>query len=430
MHNSNQKRNNMKNIKIYINDLGAIRNSEIELKPFMLYTGDSGLGKSYTSFVVHYLYKTLSTHGRLQSFIENKMNNVSEGNNASLSFRFKEFRQWLNEGVASYIGGLIGHDDFHCNITFVLDIDDDEQINISYSEPTPNTDKQDLRHVKINDMDFYFPMAYGNRNYNITDGFSKYLCRNIYGVDSKIPLLFPPARAAFAASSTGDTSPIGMYQEFINGLNVLNVISSWKNFDEQLLNSMMRNLVGGELVRKENKVYIQVSPEVDNLIPISAAASSVKELLPLFLLMKNNLVISIFQVLFEEPEAHVHPSKQYVVADMIARCFNRGAMFQITTHSDYLMSRINQLIRLGNIRNKDEKLFDEFCTKNEHNRKLYLDAEKIGAYYFSRDENGDVRIEKLGTDNGIDFKTFSPIVNKQLEIESVIEEYENKLCKD
>lgn len=417
----------MKSIKIYINELGAIRNSEIELKPFMLYTGDSGLGKSYTSFVVHYFFKTVSTQGRLQSFIENKLNNVSEGDNVNLSFKFKEFRQWLNEGVSSYIGGLIGYDGFHCNITFVLDIDDDEQINISYSEPAPSVEKQELRRVKINEIDFYYPMAYGNRNYNITDGFSKYLCRNIYGKDGKIPLLFPPARAAFAASSTGDTSPIGMYQEFINGLNVLNVISSWKNLDDQLLNSMMRNLVGGELVRKENKVYIQVSSDVDKPIPISAAASSVKELLPLFLLMKNNLVISLFQVLFEEPEAHVHPLKQYVVADMIARCFNRGAMFQITTHSDYLMSRINQLIRLGNIRKKDEKLFDEFCTTTEHNRKLYLDAEKIGAYFFCRDEKGDVRIERLDKEGGVDLKTFNPIVNKQLEIESVIEEYENRL---
>lgn len=417
----------MKSIKIYINKLGAIKDSEIELKPMMLYTGDSGLGKSYTSFVVHYLQRTISTQGQLYAFVANKMNNVSDEDNIAISFKFKEFRLWLNEGVSNYIGSLIGYDDFQCNVSFVFpDIDDDKELNITYSES--NVDRQDLRHVKINEYDFYFPKMYGNRNSNITEGFSKYLCNIIYASENKIPLLFPPARAAFASSSSSDTSPIGMYQEFINGLNILNLLMPIKYSDDQLLNSMMKNLIGGDLVRKEGKVHIQVSSNPDKLIPISAAASSVKELLPLFLLMRNNLLLDIFQVLFEEPEAHVHPSKQYVVADMIARCFSRGTMFQITTHSDYFLTRINQLIRLGNIKKKDENLFEEFCIENEHNRKLFIDADEIGAYYFKRDKNGDVKIAQLNSINGVEFKTFSHIVEKQLAIESKIEEYEERIA--
>ena len=34
------------NIRVIIDKLGPIQNSEIEFKPFLVYTGESGLGKS------------------------------------------------------------------------------------------------------------------------------------------------------------------------------------------------------------------------------------------------------------------------------------------------------------------------------------------------------------------------------------------------
>ncbi len=33
-----------------IKKLGAVKNSKIELKPFMIFSGESGLGKSYVAF--------------------------------------------------------------------------------------------------------------------------------------------------------------------------------------------------------------------------------------------------------------------------------------------------------------------------------------------------------------------------------------------
>ena len=64
----------MKPVIFQIKKLGAVRDSKIELRPFMVFSGESGLGKSYVAFLVHYLY-TLLTSYRLNSFfIENKSN--------------------------------------------------------------------------------------------------------------------------------------------------------------------------------------------------------------------------------------------------------------------------------------------------------------------------------------------------------------------
>ena len=49
----------MKTVIFDIKKLGAIRDSRLELKPFMIFSGESGLGKSYVAFLVHYLYKLL-----------------------------------------------------------------------------------------------------------------------------------------------------------------------------------------------------------------------------------------------------------------------------------------------------------------------------------------------------------------------------------
>lgn len=42
------------NIEIHIENIGPIRDSRIELKPFMVFSGESGTGKSYTALLVHY----------------------------------------------------------------------------------------------------------------------------------------------------------------------------------------------------------------------------------------------------------------------------------------------------------------------------------------------------------------------------------------
>lgn len=276
-------------VRIYISELGGIRDTEIELKPFMIYTGDSGLGKSYTSFLVYYFQKTLSTQGRLIGFIDNKMNNLDGDSNLSFSFMMKDFRQWLNEGVSKFLGYLLGYDAFKCKVTFMFDIDDSDKISIECSED----DRQNLRHIVLNGEDYYFPKTYGNIRLNVTDAFSQYLCKIFYGKDLKLPLLFPPARAAFASSVVGDTSSIGMYSEFIGCNNILASLASSKSSDNQLLSSMLKNLIGGELICQEGNLYLQIDG-LENPVPINAAASSIKELLPMFLLLKNRMFLDIF----------------------------------------------------------------------------------------------------------------------------------------
>ena len=112
----------MKKLEFKINQLGAIRNSSIKIKPLMVLSGESGLGKSYAAFLVHYIYYLLSeTNDRLKDFFYNKYDFESIFANATsgetiLTIPKKEVLDWINKDAIAYIGYLIGNDDFQGDI--------------------------------------------------------------------------------------------------------------------------------------------------------------------------------------------------------------------------------------------------------------------------------------------------------------------------
>ena len=47
----------MERIKVKINKLGRVANSSIEIAPMMIFSGESGMGKSYLAILAHYFWK-------------------------------------------------------------------------------------------------------------------------------------------------------------------------------------------------------------------------------------------------------------------------------------------------------------------------------------------------------------------------------------
>jgi hypothetical protein len=135
----------------------------------------------------------------------------------------------------------------------------------------------------------------------------------------------------------------------------------------------------------------------------------------------QNRDISQDSICIEEPEAHAHPEMQYGIADLLVACLNKGAFMQITTHSDYLLSRLNHLISLYRLKLTDNESFSEYCKKHTHNSKLILDTSNIKSYYFYRDNNNEVKIRMQDISEGIPFDSFSAIVKRQIEMDDILE---------
>lgn len=402
-------------IRIIIDKLGPITDSEIVFKPFMVFTGESGLGKSYTALLWYNLITSLSPT-RIQEFISKKLNgSVKE----ELTFKFKDFRMWLNQNTAAFLGYLLGNNNFDCQVNYVFEIDDDIPVEMKRLH---DEDASGFTRYSINGDIDVFPLDLEDNVLMMSFSLHGYLSELCFGKNYLRPLILPPARAAFMGANT--TSPIGMYRDFLAQLDDLKTPSRIISPDNQFYVNYIAKLADGEIVLENGSVFLQF--ESGEKIPVSAAASSVKELMPFLLMLQNGKNRQYNSLLFEEPEAHVHPKRQFLVMDMLARCCNKGMLIQMTTHSDYLLGRMNQLLVLGKIREKSMEAFENFCNKHLLNKKLYLHTEQVGGYYFKR-ENDRVVIEEQDLSLGLPFNSFENTVKSQMEMSADINDLAESL---
>ena len=403
------------NIRIIIDKLGPITDSEIVFKPFMVFTGESGLGKSYTALLWYNLITSL-TPMRLQEFITKKINgSVKE----EFTFKFKDFRMWLNQNTAAFLGYLLGNNNFDCQVNYVFEIDDDKPVEMKRLH---DEDASGFTRYSINGDIDVFPLDLEDNVLMMSFSLHGYLSELCFGKNYLRPLILPPARAAFMGANT--TSPIGMYRDFLAQLDDLKTPSRNISPDNQFFVNYIAKLADGEIVLENGSVFLQF--ESGEKIPVSAAASSVKELMPFLLMLQNGKIRQYNSLLFEEPEAHVHPKKQFLLMDMLARCCNKGMLIQMTTHSDYLLGRMNQLLVLGKIREKSMEAFEIFCKEHQFNKNLYLHTEQIGGYYFKR-ENDRVVIEEQDLSLGLPFNSFENTVKSQMELSADINDLAESL---
>lgn len=115
----------------------------------------------------------------------------------------------------------------------------------------------------------------------------------------------------------------------------------------------LEGLFGGKIKISENDRH--VSTEDGRKIPFSILSSGQQELLPLLLILQYKMRMlsraddSSTEIIYvEEPEAHLFPEAQGKLVEYIAAIsafFKGKVLFLITTHSPYVISKFNNLIK-------------------------------------------------------------------------------------
>jgi len=121
--------------------------------------------------------------------------------------------------------------------------------------------------------------------------------------------------------------------------------------------TMIKDIIGGEYkVENSQIVFSFRKGRRKPKIPLYMASSTVKSMLELYFYImsvakKGDILI------IDEPELNLHPKNQRKLAKLFARLVNVGIKVFITTHSDYLIKELNNLIMLeGDFKCKDELL--------------------------------------------------------------------------
>ncbi len=137
---------------------------------------------------------------------------------------------------------------------------------------------------------------------------------------------------------------------------------------------------------------------------LDQTSSMVSELAPLILFLKY-LVNSGDLLILEEPESHLHPAAQRQLARGIVRLVNAGVKVLITTHSDIMISQINNLLAL---RQASPELVESGGFEPED----FLQPDQVGAYLFryNQELGGCETVElEIDPDTGIDEDEFAAV---------------------
>lgn len=158
-----------------------------------------------------------------------------------------------------------------------------------------------------------------------------------------------------------------------------------KNIAE-LSREIERKLIHGEIKTKMLETHYpdfryRFTDKSENPRDISLmyASSSVSELAPIILFIRYYLSPGdVFIV--EEPEAHLHPEAQRVIADVLVELANAGVRVIATTHSDIILEQIGNFIHADKI--PQAKVLD----KQAKGRTLSKDRASV--YRFDEPERG------------------------------------------
>ena len=111
----------MNKVSIHINELGPVKNQSIELKPMMLFTGESGLGKSYVNFLTYYLFYVFSSE-RMNEFLLEKIDaNFNNKKEFSVIVNTTDLVDWLERDVKRFFVYLYNFDEIKCDVRFAFD---------------------------------------------------------------------------------------------------------------------------------------------------------------------------------------------------------------------------------------------------------------------------------------------------------------------
>lgn len=419
----------MKCIKVRIDQLGRIRDSEILVSPLMVFSGESGLGKSYLALLCHYFFELLINTSRLNHFfVDNNIDfNVLSKDfkdaGTALEIKKQDLEAWMAKDAILYLRYMLGYDGIS------------GQIEITLPESVPDTMaftyKKELTGL-VDEEEIYTILSLGNLRFRIQEKTQfdespfafllrfvliDYIFGNYQMLDSTFVL--PPSRGPILTEQIIPTT--GMYSEFLNDMAGLNRIKPRPDTASEIVLKLFRTILEGE-VNKEETTYIYTTNDAS--MPVSAAAASIREIAPLQILAKKQDV-SRCAILVEEPEAHLHPLKQRMMADIIGALSHNGAIMQITTHSDYFLRRLNELIMFAKAKmtTDDPDKLRTLSEKVNIVEDMSIDESIIGAYLLRKQADNTSIAVKQDISNGIPFAAFRDAILDNMNYQDILGDY-------
>ena len=448
-----------------ISYLGAIRKAVVDLqKPLTLFCGPNSTGKTYLSYILYALLENTD-------YVESK----SLDKVVKYFFEYKEFAI-DRETVESYIqdvavsmkaklGSIFGIGDIAVNKLFskfdlklILSDDDYKKLIESPCRLISKNGEKEFGIVKeaASDKAIYHvngESATIERNDLVglrlmINHFFRLLCfRNSGGVR----MLTVERNSIYTFKtelSLGRNELIDRIQQKSGSteLDILDMVNSSSRRYPLAVRSSLRIANDLENVQKFNSFYYKIAEQIENGIlqgevritrtgdvefvsdkagrskhlPIHLTSSIVKTMSSLVIYLKH-IARKGDLLIIDEPEMNFHPNVQISLMQIFAVLTKLGLRIIISTHSDYMIREVNNLIMAGTIYSKNPQLIMELGYEKD----MLLNKNDIAVKYFNYGrlkkllDVVDVKIE----DDGFAIESIDNTINDQNSITETLFDY-------
>lgn len=357
--------------RIEINGFGGLKDTQVYINNINVFIGKSASGKSITIKLI-YFFKSF-----FREFFEAAENEETKVElNKKLLSKFEEFfpfESW-NESTFEIIYYYNELDFSKITKTSLK-----SKITIEYSKAVFKQYNNAKRLIKVDKEKFQAKDKFEvyRPDYRVFERFIN-LVKSELGEKCAFSQIFIPAGRSFFAtlqssifsflSNNKAIDPFlvefGSFYENIKGIVTRDPVSTKVKSDLKIIDDLIIEILGGKYNRIKSKDYI--IHEDKRKINLAYASSGQQETLPLALILKALTKISFtgggLTLYIEEPEAHLFPSAQKKVVELIVSVFKLSkceSQILLTTHSPYIISSFNNLLQAGLIEkdNNNDKLY-------------------------------------------------------------------------
>ena len=444
------KTHNTPKVEISVRNFGPIAEADLDLRPLTVFVGPSNTGKTYLSVLIYALHRifvefsgfpSLHILGFLYGFgadsvadsIELDKNRLETLNkqNKGQPIRFSDLSKEVHEQIRFCLRDLKSYGShletelkrcFDLNSISELMRHPGTQNDKTTISLTTSEDNQDRWHFKmgisesrstvddgqINENTIIFPEGWLPPTPRLYfDDIAAFLFKRRKNTEK--PYYLPAARSGIIQShrviassliarstrSSLETSEIptlsGGVADFMQELILYREGAGLDDGMNHIADILESDVLAGRIITKPSPtghpefLYRPRGTEQD--MRLTRSSSMVSELAPLVLFIRG-LVRPGDTLIIEEPEAHLHPAAQTDMAATIARLVRAGVRVLVTTHSDWMLQEIGNLIREGELREKTSEPAS------------WLEQEEVGAWLFQK--NGKVKEIEFDRIKGIE----------------------------
>ena len=179
--------------------------------------------------------------------------------------------------------------------------------------------------------------------------------------------------------------------------------------NEKIIHFIESNLINGKLIESGSETLYQ-QKGTNHSTPLYLSSSMVNELTPVMKMLTGK--ISYAYLLYDEIETCLHPEKQKEMARLLIRMRNTGYKLIVSTHSDTMAAKLNNLLLLSymdkNVENYDtESILQKLNLQKED----LLDCDTFHVYQFVNYSDGTSIVKELDFNTvpeiGYDFEQFT-----------------------